>query len=82
MMEVENDPKWKETDIGDTPMFRFFPWLRKKSMILFGSVLSVHHLIWKETARPHDSSRKNFHLGDCWEKGVKILGFFSQRETN
>ena len=29
MMEVENDPKWKETHIGDTPMFRFFPWLRK-----------------------------------------------------
>ena len=56
-MEVENHPKWKETNIGDTPLFRW-------TMIMGGRVNfrlpQVQHQIYPNSPQKHNPSIETF----------------------
>ena len=52
IMEVENYPKWKETTIGDRPIFHWLPWVWEEGCF-------ARNPFW------HGNSG-NFEVGEVW----------------
>ena len=84
MMEVENYPKWKETHIGDTPIFHFHDYGRKgTSNMNMVDYSRTPNLVWCKPSVLSQilaaSKAESWRFPDCLFQCRIVFFFFSSQ---